>query len=60
MSPSIAGYAKYIEEKDGFSTEKKRQMLLLLNEPDIIAQLEEQISYVSGGGKLRNKPWVRS
>jgi uncharacterized protein YjbI with pentapeptide repeats len=54
MGPSIAGYTKYIEEKDGFSNEKRRQMLLLLNEPDIIAQLEEQISYVSGGGK-RNK-----
>lgn len=55
MSPSIAGYAKYIEEKDGFSTEKKRQMLLLLNEPDIIAQLEEQISYVSGGRKIKKQ-----
>jgi len=53
MGPSIAGYAKYIEEKDGFSTEKKRQIRLLLNEPDIIAQLEEQISYVSGGKKSR-------
>ena len=55
MAPNIAGYAKYIEEKDGFSTEKRRQMLLLLREPDVIAQLEEQISYVSGGGKKSRK-----
>ena len=55
MGPSIAGYTTYIEEKDGFSNEKRRQMLLLLNEPDIIAQLEEQISYVSGGRKIKKQ-----
>lgn len=55
MSPSVDGYKQYIEQNVGIGNERKRQILLLLNEPDVIAQIEEQISYVSGGGKKLRK-----
>ena len=55
--PSMEGYKRYIETTPDLNTneERRRQFLALLEDPDIIAKIEETIGFMSGGRRRYKK-----
>jgi hypothetical protein len=55
--PTIEGYINYIKTTPDLNTneERRQQFLSLLEDPDIIAKIEETIGFMSGGRRGKNK-----
>jgi uncharacterized protein YjbI with pentapeptide repeats len=54
--PTLEGYKHYIETTPDLNSneERRRQFLVLLEDPDIIAKIEETIGFMSGGRRRKN------
>jgi uncharacterized protein YjbI with pentapeptide repeats len=55
--PTFEGYRRYIQTTPDLNTneERRQQFLTLLEDPDIIAKIEETIGFMSGGRRRKNK-----
>jgi len=55
--PSFEGYRRYIQTTPDLNTneERRQQFLTLLEDPEIVAKIEETIGFMSGGRRRKNK-----